>query len=206
MVEFGKELSKNMDNTLKQIRAHSKDIQKSNDDDIFQEVGLDLHHMESLATKTADSFVTQIEIKFVNKSELEDPFYQHPEDSGFDFRANIEDDMVIGSLQRILVPTGLYFEIHDEYELQVRPRSGLAIKHGITVLNTPGTVDSNYRGEIKIILVNLSNEKYTVKRGDRIAQGVISYVLKTKWAKLKRVSKLSYSTRGDGGFGSTGKS
>ena len=103
------------------------------------------------------------------------------------------------------MPTGLHFQIHEDYELQIRPRSGLAAKHGITVLNTPGTVDSNYRGEIKIILANLSKESYTIKRGDRIAQGVISYVLKQKWGKLKKVKKLNKTTRNKGGFGSTGK-
>ena len=205
MVKLGKNLPKNMDSTLKQLKAHSKDILKKNDEDIFSEVGLDLRQMEAMAHRTADSFVSTIDIKFMNKSELEDPIYQHVEDSGFDFRANIDEDITIKPLERVLVPTGLYFEIHDEYELQVRPRSGLAIKHGISVLNTPGTVDSNYRGEVKIILVNLSNEKYIIKRGDRIAQGVVCYVLKTKWASLKKVNKLTPTTRGSGGFGSTGK-
>ena len=104
-----------------------------------------------------------------------------------------------------MVPTGLYFQIHEDYELQIRPRSGLAAKYGITVLNTPGTVDSNYRGEIKIILVNLSKKDYTIKKGDRIAQGVFSYVLKQKWSNLQKVDKLSSTTRNEGGFGSTGK-
>ena len=141
----------------------------------------------------------------MNKSKLEDPKYNHKEDSGFDIRANIEKDITISSLERTLVPTGLYFQIHEDYELQIRPRSGLAAKHGITVLNTPGTVDSNYRGEVKIILVNLSKESYTIKRGDRIAQGVISYVLKQKWGKLKKVENLNSTTRNQGAFGSTGK-
>ena len=104
-----------------------------------------------------------------------------------------------------LVPTGLFFKMHEDYELQIRPRSGLAAKHGLTVLNTPGTVDSNYRGEVKIILINLSKEDYTIKRGDRVAQGVVSYVLKQKWGKLKKVDTLDSTNRNEGGFGSTGK-
>ena len=146
-----------------------------------------------------------IDILYLNKSKLEDPKYNHREDSGFDIRANIDKDITISSLERTLIPTGLYFQVHEDYELQIRPRSGLAAKHGLTVLNTPGTVDSNYRGEVKIILVNLSKEDYTIKRGDRIAQGVISYVLKQKWGKLKKVTTLDSTSRNDGGFGSTGK-
>ena len=146
-----------------------------------------------------------IDILYMNKSKLDDPKYIHKEDSGFDIRANIDEDITFSSLERILVPTGLHFQIHEDYELQIRPRSGLAAKHGITVLNTPGTVDSNYRGEIKIILINLSKDKYTIKRGDRIAQGVVSYVLKQKWGNLKKVKKLDVSSRNEGGFGSTGK-
>ena len=205
MVNLNKGLSKKMNSTLNQIKKFTKEDQRKSDVEIFDSVGLDLSRLDKLSKETGDSLVKPIEIKFINNSDLLDPVYQHVEDSGFDFRADIKEDMIIKPLERLLVPTGLFFEIHDEYELQVRPRSGLAIKYGITVLNTPGTVDSNYRGEIKVILVNLSNEKYTIKRGDRIAQGVISYVLKSKWSVLKKVINLSQSTRGDGGFGSTGK-
>ena len=127
------------------------------------------------------------------------------EDSGFDFRADIINPIMLEPLERTLVPTGLYFEVHPEYELQVRPRSGLAIKNGITVLNTPGTVDSNYRGEIKIILINLSNEKFKIERGDRIAQGVFNNVLKPRWLSMEKVERLSNTPRDKGGFGSTGK-
>tara|TARA_R100001086_G_scaffold151633_1_gene80644 strand:- start:1553 stop:2170 length:618 start_codon:yes stop_codon:yes gene_type:complete len=205
MVKLKKAIEKKMSSTLKELKKITREDQKNSDIAIFDEVGLDLKKMEKLALETADSFVKRIEIKFKNDSKLEDPIYQHSEDSGFDFRANIEDTITLKPLERKLIPTGLSFEIHPEYELQVRPRSGLALKHGLTVLNTPGTVDSNYRGEVKIILVNLSNENYTIKRGDRIAQGVISYVLKSKWSSLKKVTKLTPTNRGEGGFGSTGK-
>ena len=205
MVKLKKAIEKKMSSTLKELKKITREDQKNSDIAIFDEVGLDLKKMEKLALETADSFVKRIEIKFKNDSKLEDPIYQHSEDSGFDFRANIEDTITLKPLERKLIPTGMSFEIHPEYELQVRPRSGLALKHGLTVLNTPGTVDSNYRGEVKIILVNLSNENYTVNRGDRIAQGVISYVLKSKWSSLKKVTKLTPTNRGEGGFGSTGK-
>jgi len=205
MVKLKKAIEKKMSSTLKELKKITREDQKNSDIAIFDEVGLDLKKMEKLALETADSFVKRIEIKFKNDSKLEDPIYQHSEDYGFDFRANIEHTITLKPLERKLIPTGLSFEIHPEYELQVRPRSGLALKHGLTVLNTPGTVDSNYRGEVKIILVNLSNENYTIKRGDRIAQGVISYVLKSKWSSLKKVTKLTPTNRGEGGFGSTGK-
>ena len=205
MVNLKKEIQKKMSSTLKELKKITREDQENADIAMFNDVGLDLKRMEKLSLETAESFVKKIEIKFKNESDLEDPIYQHKEDSGFDFRANIKDSITLKPLERKLIPTGLSFEIHPEYELQVRPRSGLALKHGLTVLNTPGTVDSNYRGEVKIILVNLSNENYTINRGDRIAQGVICYVLKTKWSYLKKVSQLTSSNRGDGGFGSTGK-
>ena len=176
MVKLKKAIEKKMSSTLKELKKFTREDQKNADIAIFDEVGLDLKRMEKLALETTDSFVKRIEIKFKNDSKLEDPVYQHNEDSGFDFRANIDNSITLKPLERKLIPTGLSFEVHPDYELQVRPRSGLALKHGLTVLNTPGTVDSNYRGEVKIILVNLSNENYTVNRGDRIAQGVISYI------------------------------
>ena len=182
-------------------------IDAGNDDEkIFSSLGVDLRIINKIMQDEMFAGMDNtIDILYINKSKLEDPKYNHKEDSGFDIRANITEDITISSLDRVLVPTGLYFQIHEDYELQIRPRSGLAVKHGITVLNTPGTVDSNYRGEIKIIIINLSKEDYTIKRGDRIAQGVVSYVLKQKWGKLKKVKSLNTTSRNDGAFGSTGK-
>jgi dUTP pyrophosphatase len=202
------DLDNTMKETLKKLEEYSKSLGQdldSSDEKIFADMGLDLGELEKLQAAAFSDLDNAIEIQYVNNSKLEDPKYNHKEDSGFDIRANIQDNITISSLGRVLVPTGLHFQIHEDYELQIRPRSGLAAKHGITVLNTPGTVDSNYRGEVKIILVNLSKETYTIKRGDRIAQGVISYVLKQKWSKLKKVKELDETSRGDGGFGSTGK-
>ena len=196
--EYSKTLGEDITDTL------GEDFIKS-DKKILEEVGLDLEELEKMQDGILSEVDNKIEILYVNKSTLDDPVYNHKEDSGFDLRANIDDDITISSLERVLVSTGLYFQIHEDYELQVRPRSGLAAKYGISVLNTPGTVDSNYRGEIKVILVNLSKDNYTIKRGDRIAQGVISYVLKQKWSTLKKVKSLGSSSRDSGGFGSTGK-
>jgi dUTP pyrophosphatase len=148
----------------------------------------------------------KITTKFVNKSNNEDPTYQHEGDSGFDFRANLETSLTIKPLERVLVPTGLYFELPKGYELQIRPRSGMAYKHGITVLNTPGTVDTPYVGEVKVLLINLSNEEYTINHGDRMAQGVISPRVSTEFGELVKIDKIGITTtRGEGGFNSTGK-
>ena len=165
------------------------------------------HEKKSSEFFTSSPVMTpKIEIKFLNKSNNVDPDYFHEGDSGFDFRADLPENekMTLGPGERKLVPTGLYFEVPRGYELQVRPRSGLALKNGITVLNTPGTVDSNYRGEIKIILINLSNENFIIENSDRVAQGVISPVLDKVWGELNKVSTLNTSNREKGGFGSTG--
>ena len=202
-------IENSMKATLEQLEKFSKSLSgddTGNDDEaIFKQAGLDLESLSKIQDEVFEDMGNTIDILYLNKSKLEDPKYNHREDSGFDIRANIDKDITISSLERTLIPTGLYFQVHEDYELQIRPRSGLAAKHGLTVLNTPGTVDSNYRGEVKIILVNLSKEDYTIKRGDRIAQGVISYVLKQKWGKLKKVTTLDSTSRNDGGFGSTGK-
>jgi dUTP pyrophosphatase len=121
-----------------------------------------------------------------------------------DLRANLKESITIKSLERALIPTGIHFELPESVEVQVRPRSGLAIKSGITVLNTPGTVDRGYNGEIKIILMNLSNEDFVINHGDRIAQAVVSPVISGRWTKLLKVNNLTQTQRGKGGFGSTG--
>ncbi|MBQ3619482.1 MAG: dUTP diphosphatase [Bacteroidales bacterium] len=142
-----------------------------------------------------------MEIKVINKSNNPLPTYSTEYSSGLDLRANLDNDLVIKPLQRVLVPTGLFIELTEGYEAQIRPRSGLAIKYGITVLNTPGTIDTDYRGEIKIILINLSNEDFTIHHGDKIAQMVIA---KFEKADLKIVDSLSETVRSDGGFGHSG--
>lgn len=146
-------------------------------------------------------------LKFANKSINEDPEYATDGSSGFDLRADLPNDeeIVLNVGKRALIPTGLYFEIPKNFEIQVRPRSGLAAKNGVTVLNTPGTVDADYRGEVKVILINLGQEDFIIKNGDRIAQGVFSPVTAKNIVKLEKVLEISTDTeRGSGGFGSTG--
>ena len=143
-----------------------------------------------------------VEIKIINTSENIDPEYATFGSSGLDLRANLSAPVFLKPFERQLISTGLFLEIPEGYEIQVRPRSGLALKHGITCLNSPGTVDSDYRGEIKVILINLSGETQTITHGERIAQMVLCKVEK---ALLKPVSVLASSSRGEGGFGHTGK-
>jgi dUTP pyrophosphatase len=161
-----------------------------------------LDEVRKLEEMTEPNNSYKLQINFVNKSDLPNPEYAKEGDSGFDLRATEGGEL--GSLERTLVPTGLYFELPQGYELQVRPRSGLAAKYGVTVLNTPGTVDTGYRGEIKVILVNLSKEPYKWERGERIAQAVISHRVGSEFGQLNEVVELSETSRGTGGFGSTG--
>jgi dUTP pyrophosphatase len=144
-----------------------------------------------------------VEVKIVNTSENPLPQYATQGAAGLDLRAHLSAPLTLQPMERRLVPTGLFIELPEGYEAQVRPRSGLAIKQGITCLNSPGTVDSDYRGEIKIILVNLSGENQIIHPGDRIAQMVVQKVEKVHWTE---VSVLTTSERNEGGFGSTGKS
>jgi dUTP pyrophosphatase len=143
-----------------------------------------------------------IEVKIVNTSSNALPSYATAGSSGMDLRANLDLPQTLQPLERTLIPTGLFIELPQGYEAQIRPRSGLAIKQGITCLNTPGTVDADYRGEIKIILINLSNEEQVIQPGDRIAQMVIQTVENVEW---KLVEELEATERNAGGFGHTGK-
>ena len=145
-----------------------------------------------------------MKLNIVNKSNNALPSYETINSAGMDLRAYLPDgEMVIKPMQRALVPTGLFMEIPVGYEGQVRPRSGLAIKSGITVLNSPGTIDADYRGEVKVILINLSDQEFVIKSGDRIAQLVIA---KCEQMEVVEVETLSETERGAGGFGHTGKS
>ncbi|MEZ7873471.1 MAG: dUTP diphosphatase [Bacteroidales bacterium] len=143
-----------------------------------------------------------MEVKIVNRSKNELPQYATIHSAGMDLRADINESIPILPLQRVLVPTGLYIELPEGHEAQIRPRSGLAVKHGIGIVNSPGTIDADYRGEIKIILVNLSDQEFTLNPGERIAQMVIA---KYERVILKEVEALGETERGEGGFGSTGK-
>ncbi len=143
-----------------------------------------------------------MEIKIINTSNNALPAYETTHAAGMDLRAFIESSVVLKPMHRALIPTGLFMELPVGYEAQVRPRSGLAFKHGITVLNSPGTIDADYRGEIKVLLVNLGTDDFTIQNGERIAQMVIAKHEAAEWVK---VTELSETNRGAGGYGSTGK-
>jgi dUTP pyrophosphatase len=147
--------------------------------------------------------MTAISVKIINKSSNPLPAYATADAAGMDLRANLETAVSLQPLERMLIPTGLFIELPSGYEAQIRPRSGLAIKQGLTLLNTPGTIDADYRGELKIIMINLSNEPQTIAPGERIAQMVIAPFVQ---AQLEPVEILTDTIRGTGGFGHTGKS
>jgi dUTP pyrophosphatase len=146
--------------------------------------------------------MSKIKVRIINQSSNPLPEYATEGSSGVDLRANLDSPVTLRPLERLLIPTGIFIELPLNYEAQVRPRSGLANRYGLTCLNSPGTVDADYRGELKVIIINLSNEDHTIQHGDRIAQMVISKVERVKW---KQVQKLSATDRGEGGFGHTGK-
>jgi dUTP pyrophosphatase len=143
-----------------------------------------------------------IQIRIINQSANPLPAYATPGSSGMDIRANLREPLLLRPMERNLVPTGLFIELPDGYEAQIRPRSGLAVKQGLTCLNTPGTIDADYRGEIKIILINLSGEEQVIQPGDRIAQMIFQQVIKGEWVAS---DVLSTTERNEGGFGHTGK-
>jgi dUTP pyrophosphatase len=143
-----------------------------------------------------------VSIKIINRSSNPLPEYATTGASGMDLRAALGEPVELQPLQRELIPTGIFIELPEGYEAQIRPRSGLAVKQGITCLNTPGTIDADYRGEVKVILINLSNEKQVIHPGDRIAQMVLQQVEKVNWVKVEAINETS---RNEGGFGHTGK-
>jgi dUTP pyrophosphatase len=176
------------------------------DDEKFNEVLNTLDSESEPSIKFNNNFCKLV-LKCENKSTNDNPEYQKEGDSGFDLRANLTEPVWINPLERKLIPTGLFFEIPLGFEIQVRPRSGLALKNGITVLNTPGTIDSGYRGEVCIILVNLSDTPFCVNHGERIAQGVFAAVIGKQLVNIEMIDKVSPDTdRGAGGFGHTGLS
>jgi dUTP pyrophosphatase len=141
-------------------------------------------------------------VKIVNKSNHRLPEYATPGSAGMDLKANTTEPIVLKPLERQLIPTGIHIQLPEGYEAQVRPRSGLAVKYGISIVNAPGTVDADYTGEIKVILINLSNENFVINPGERIAQLVVARYERVEW---NEVASLDETQRGEGGFGSTGK-
>jgi len=180
------------------------------------EFDVEFNSTNHTANTPLNSEAFKIPIKFVNESDNQDPEFQTAGAAGFDFRANLDAPILLkgsnglnGFKQKLsntgIIPTGLFFEIPETLELQVRPRSGLAAKHSVTVLNSPGTIDSDYRGEVKVILINHGYEDFVINNGDRIAQGVIAVVSNSQFVNLTKVDELNNNTdRGVNGFGSTG--
>lgn len=146
--------------------------------------------------------MSKVKVRVINQSANPLPQYATEGSAGMDVMANLPEPVTLAPLQRLMVPTGLYLELPGGYEAQVRPRSGLAIKYGITCLNSPGTIDADYRGEVKVILINFSDQAHTVQHGDRIAQLIVHKVEKVKW---KPVKAIAVTKRSEGGFGHTGK-
>lgn len=144
----------------------------------------------------------KVKVKIINKSKHQTPAYATPQSAGMDVRASIDEPIVLKPLERVLVPTGLYIALPEGYECQLRPRSGLALKHGITLVNTPGTIDADYRGEIRVIMINLSNEPFVINDGERICQMVVTSHSHVQWEAVER---LDETQRGEGGFGHTGR-
>ncbi len=143
-----------------------------------------------------------MQVKIVNKSKHSLPGYATVLSAGMDLRANIDEPVTLRPLQRSLIPTGIYIQLPEGYEAQIRPRSGLAVKHGISIVNSPGTIDADYRGEIRVILVNLSEEDFIIKDGERICQMIIARHARVEWLQ---VDDLDETERGSGGFGHTGR-
>lgn len=146
--------------------------------------------------------MNNISVKIVNRSGNSLPAYQTYGSSGMDICASLEETVTLEPMQRVIISTGLFIELPEGYEAQIRPRSGLALKNGITCLNSPGTIDADYRGEIKIILINLSNELQSVSHGERVAQMIVQPVTKVEWINVQQIEETQ---RGSGGFGHTGK-
>lgn len=202
-------MENNFNEILNQLKQYESLLSTDDGtDDIDESVAMEINKtLESLNKEimlAQENEYSHISISYINKSTNEDPKFAYEGDSGFDLRADIEESVTLKPGERALIPTGLYFELVKGLELQVRPRSGLAIKNGITVLNSPGTVDSHYRGEVKIPLINLGQEPFTVTKGDRIAQAVIAPVYGEGKVKLNKTDSINETVRGEGGFNSSG--
>lgn len=188
--------------SLKDLQGKLTNMDMSSPDSMRESMkmlGLDVDEIEKTFY---DQYNQKLVVEYVLNSDNEEPQYHYKTDSGFDLRAN--EDVTLEPLERALVPTGMFINVPNRYEIQVRPKSGLAINRGLTVLNTPGTVDNGYIGEIKVIIINLDKNTQIIKKGDKIAQAVICPVIAGGEVQLKRTDKLTEKDRNSNGFGSTG--
>lgn len=184
--------------SLKDLQSQLSGLDMKNPEKMMEQLGIDYEELEKSFTQHDNT----VELKYVNKSGNEEPMYHYDTDSGFDLRANQE--VSLAPFERKLIPTGIYLDVPSGSEVQIRPKSGLALKKGLTVLNTPGTIDEGYTGEVKVILINMDNVSHTINVGDKIAQAVLCPVVQGKHVKLIRVNEINEKDRNENGFGSTG--
>ena len=198
MFEKLKEMKEGM-KMIKDLQSKFGDLNMENPEEMLKSMGVTSEDLES---HFMESMVNRVQMKYANDSDNKNPEYAYKSDSGFDLRA--VDDIWVQANDRKLIPTGLRFDIPDGFEIQVRSKSGLALNHGLMVLNSPGTVDSGYQGEIKVIMFNTTNQKIKIEKGQKIAQAVVCPVVNGRWIDLIKVDVLSEKDRNDNGFGSTG--
>lgn len=184
---------------LKDLKDKLEGADMKNPQDLLKRFGVDANEMNEFFMKSQEK---KINLSYTSESENENPSYAYQSDSGFDLRST--EDIWIQANDRKLIPTGLRFDIPDGYEIQVRSKSGLALNQGLFVLNSPGTVDSGYQGEIKVILFNTTNDRIKINKGQKIAQAVLCPVVNGKWVDLVKVNNIDKKDRNDNGFGSTG--
>jgi len=194
---------KNQMKMLKDLQGKFNDVDMSNPQAMLESMGIDVDDLQKQFDSESQSIVdTKVPLRFINDSENENPEYAYQSDSGFDLRSS--EDIWIHPNSRKLIPTGMRFDIPEGYEIQVRSKSGLALNQGLMVLNSPGTVDSGYQGEIKVIMFNTTNEKVKIEKGQKMAQAVLCPVVSGKWVDLIRVDNINDKDRNSNGFGSTG--
>ena len=194
---------KNQMKTLKDLQGKFNDVDMSNPQAMLESMGIDVDDLQKQFDSESQSIVdAKVPLRFINDSENENPEYAYQSDSGFDLRSS--EDIWIHPNDRKLIPTGMRFDILEGYEIQVRSKSGLALNQGLMVLNSPGTVDSGYQGEIKVIMFNTTNQKVKIEKGQKMAQAVLCPVVSGKWVDLIRVDNINDKDRNSNGFGSTG--
>lgn len=200
MFEKFKEMREGM-KMIKNLQSSMGDVDMSNPQAMLDSMGINMEDLEK-GFNEVDISDSKVPLYFLNEGDNEDPTYAYQSDSGFDLRST--EEVTIEPNGRALIPTGMRFDIPDGYEIQVRSKSGLALNQGLMVLNSPGTVDSGYQGEIKVIMFNTTNNVVNIPKGQKIAQAVVSPVLNGKWVNLIKVEKIGHKDRNDKGFGSTG--
>lgn len=186
--------------TLKELESKLTNVDMSDPTEMLKNLGIDINEIEDTFNKQHE--IPKVSMNYIYNSENKEPEYAYSTDSGFDLRAN--EPVTLEPFGRALIPTGLFLDVPENCEVQVRPKSGLAIKRGLSVLNTPGTVDYGYTGEIKVIVFNFNNEVQTINKGDKVAQAVVCPVIQGSQIDLVRVNEIKEKDRNDNGFGSTG--